>query len=60
MRLRRNRATKKIDWCLLHESLRHQTFTEFCDHGYTLWFYSEVEERKSTCQFTKAYLEVFE
>ena len=54
---RRRRATK-VDWCLAHESLRHQTFTEFCDHGYTLWYYGEAEERKSTCRFTEAFLEV--
>jgi len=50
----------QVDWCLLHESLRHQTFTEFCDHGYMLWYYSETEERVSRCRFTKARLEVLE
>ena len=60
MRRHRNRAAKKVDWCLLHESLRHQSFTEFCAHGYMLWYYSETEKRVSRCRFTKARLEVLE
>ncbi len=67
--MRRRKATK-IEWCLTHESKRHQTFTEFCDHGYTLWYYKDLEvitwpvgkaeKRVSHCRFAKARLEVFE
>ncbi len=54
------RRSSNVKWCLLHESTRHQTFIDFCLHGYTLWFYSEKEERVSTCQFVPAYLKVYE
>ena len=59
--MRRRKATK-VDWCLTHESKRHQAFPEFCSHGYTLWYYSEQEGRtaKWWCRFTKARIEVFE
>ncbi len=55
---RRRRQVTKVDWCLTHESLRHQTFIEYCSHGYALWFYSETEEQVSICRFVVARLSV--
>ena len=56
----RRRRVTKIEWCLLHESIRLPAFPEFCAHGYALWWYSETKERVSRCRFTKARLEVLE